>query len=306
MIDYNVIYDIPSILCGLLLIPYLMWGVHLLRRRISPRGEAATLFGVVLFLIVEMSLLRGWLSHHPVHLILAGLGLVVSSLALYGPILVSFTSHLFTEMVMPRGAPPSNEPPYGAAEGMEMRGDFEGAAREYTALARMFPKLPRPALAAADNFMKTDNPDRAVEWFEKGLALTSSDKEALPITNRLHEVFARILHKPDDARRVLEDYLKRFPDSDHVGRVQCRLDRFAAQPEPEEAALVTAMEEVRDAAAPAEDSDGPQMAMLPGDEEASAPVVSTVPNEGEATRDKADFEIADDEGPQMTFLPDDD
>ncbi|MBN2307391.1 MAG: hypothetical protein JXR94_00380 [Candidatus Hydrogenedentes bacterium] len=229
-------FDIWSVLSGLLLIPYLLWGVYLLRHRLSvtaeigPRVEAATLGALVIFFMFEFSLLKAWLGNDPLRLILASLGLIGSGMALYGPMAVSFSSYVFTELLMPRGYWASDEPRYGVAEGLEQIGDFEGAAREYIALGNMFPKQARAALRAGDNLMKVGREEAAAEWFERGIANLNSPDEALPVVNRLAELYSRKLERPEDARRVLEAYVERYPDGEYAESVRARVQRLGGAP----------------------------------------------------------------------------
>jgi tetratricopeptide (TPR) repeat protein len=216
----------------LLLIPYLLWGVYLLRQRLtrrvelSVRIEALTLALLAIFLVLELALLKAWLGKTPLNLILASLGLIVSGMALYGPVAVSFASHVLVDMIMPSGHWSEHEPQYGGAEALENQSDFEGAAREYMALARMFPREAKAALRAGDNLMKLGRTEQAVEWFERGIELLPSAQERLPVTNRLFEIYYRRLDRPGDARRVLKAYLERYPDAEYAGSVECRLKRL--------------------------------------------------------------------------------
>ncbi len=220
---------IPWILSGLLLIPYLCWGVYLLKLRfqhqseLSVAGESFTFLGLVVFLIVQFSVLSLWLSDSPLAFILAVVGLLSSLLALYGPMLMSLGSHVLVDAVMPSGAPVSHTPKYGAAEGFEQKGDYEAAAREYMAVARMFPKEARASLRAGDNLMKLDRPEEAVLWLKRGLNHVTEAEESLRVVNRIAEIYLRKLERPDEARDAFEGYLKRFPDAEYAESVRRRL-----------------------------------------------------------------------------------
>lgn len=229
-------FDLTWILSGILLIPYLVWGIYLLRQRLlynielDRAIETFTVVFLILFFFFELTLMRMWLAGSPIKLVFAVLGLFVSALALYGPLMISFGSHLLIDLLMPTGRHDSSVPLYGAAEGFEERGDYEGAAREYMVLARKFPKDLRASLRAADNLAKLDMFEDAAPWFETAFSLAKTDEDALPIVNRLTDIYARRLEQPDDASEVLKEFLERFPQSAYAGSVKDRLNRFRQGP----------------------------------------------------------------------------
>jgi len=220
------------LLFGLMLIPYLCWGVYLLKMRfqhqteLSVAGEALTFLGLVIFLIMEFAFLNLWLSDSPLAFILAVLGLLTSVLALYGPMLMSLGSHILVDAVMPSGIPVSHVPKYGAAEGFEEKGDYEAATREYMAIARMFPKEAKASLRAGDNLMKLDRPQEAVLWLKRGLNSLSDPEESLRVVNRVAEIYLRQLDRPEDAVEIFQKYLRRFPESEYAESVERRLARL--------------------------------------------------------------------------------
>jgi len=230
-------FDPPWIVAGLLLIPYLVWGVYLLRLRlaehveIKPTVEIATVVAVIAYLGFQYFLLKTWLAPTPWKLLLATTALAISGAALYGHVVISLGSLLLVEMVMPAEVSAPQQPRYGAAEACERGGDFEGAAREYVAILRMFPKDATSALRAGDNLMKLDRFEEAVQHFEQGLALLESEERSLPVTNRLVEIYIRNLEQPEEARRVLGSFLDRFPQSERAEAVRARLQRIEEAPE---------------------------------------------------------------------------
>ena len=227
-------FDFAWVLSGLLLIPYLVWGVYLLQLRLVRDVEldrAVEIFTVVfliVFFIFEFTLLDIWLHNDPVSLVFATLGLGISLFALYGPLLMSFGSHLLADIVMPTGRYNPSVPRYGAAEGFELRGDFEGAAREFITIARKFPKESRAALKAADNLMKIGRPEVAAPWFEAALEIIAAPDESLSIVNRLCDIYSNDLDQHEEAREVLEEYLERFPASEYASSVRRRIDEMSA------------------------------------------------------------------------------
>ena len=223
------------IISGLILIPYLCWGVYLLKVRfqhqaeLSVAVEALTFLGLIIFLIIEFAFLNLWLSDSPLIFILAVLGLLSSLLALYGPMLMSLGSHILVDAVMPSGAPVSHTPRYGAAEGFEQKGDYEAATREYMAIARMFPKESKASLRAGDNLMKLDRPEEAVLWLKRGLNCLSEAEESLRVVNRIAEIYLHRLNEPDEAVDVFQSYLERFPDAEYAESVKRRLVRLISR-----------------------------------------------------------------------------
>ncbi len=224
---------LPWILAGLLLIPYLLWGVYLLKLRfrhhaeLSVAAEAATFLGLIVFLIIQLGVISMWLSHSPLAFTVAVMGLVTSLLAMYGPMLMSLASHILVDAVMPSGSPVSHVPKYGSAEGFEQKGDYEAAAREYMAIARMFPKEAKASLRAGDNLMKVERPEEAVLWLKRGLNYVSEAEESLRVVNRIAEIYLRRLERPDEAREVFELYLERFPEAEYADSVRKRLARMS-------------------------------------------------------------------------------
>lgn len=225
-------FDVSTVMAGLMLIPYLVWGVYVLSHQLRDHAdfpvlvETLTIAGLIVFFLFEMTLLRMWLGPSPLWLFTATAGLIVSCAALYGPLLFSFTSHAIVNIVMPHGQKRVQGPEYGPSEGLERSGLFEDAGSSYAALARAFPKESTPALRAADNFMKIGDTEQAAEWFEKGLANLMTAKQAMPVAFRLFEIYSRMLNDDESARVVLETFLERFPESEQSAAAQKRLDRL--------------------------------------------------------------------------------
>lgn len=227
-------FDISWVIAGFLLIPYLILGVYALRQRFQlhaefpPMFEALTLGALALFYVFQYYLLRDWLENNPVSLYLALIGLFISGLALYGHMAVSLVTYFIMETISPQ-APQIHEPNYHAAEALEEKGDFEGAAREYRVVAQMFPKDPKAAILAADNLVKISEYTEAAAWFERGLDCFSTDAQALPTVYRLVDLYLRQLDRPRAACEVLAEFLQRFPNSPHAGPVGNRLKRLSEQ-----------------------------------------------------------------------------
>ncbi len=233
-----VAFDLAWVLSGLLLIPYILWGIYLLRQKLTYHVEldraveTFTIACLVFFFIFEFKLLDAWLGKSPLRLIVAVFGLSISAVALYGPLIVSFGSHLMIDIVMPARTFGANEPQYGVAEACEMHGDFEGAAREYATVARMFPRETKAALRAGDNLMKLDRPADAVPWFELALRNLDTDDSALPVLNRLVGIYQTRLGQPEMAAALLQGFLEDFPNSEYAPSVAERLANVKATPAP--------------------------------------------------------------------------
>ena len=214
------------------MIPFLAWGIYTLRVRFqfhedfAPKVEAITLVFITVFLTVEFVLLRTWMANSPVLYLFSIVGLIVSSAALYGAMLVSLASHLLVDLVSQAEPDDSDTPHYGPAESIEQTGDHEGALQEYLVIARIYPKDASAMLRVASSLAKLSRYSEATEFFEKALALLRDEERALRITNRLSDIYHRQLNRSDDAVRVLENYLARYPDSTRLEAVQKRLARI--------------------------------------------------------------------------------
>lgn len=215
-----------------LMIPFFAWGVYTLRIRFkfhedfAPKVEAITLGCLALFLTLQFVLLDMRLADSPVLYLFSILGLLASTTALYGPMLVSVISHLLVNLVSHREPGHTDHPHYGAAESLEEAGDYEGALQEYLVLTRTYPKDASVLLRAAISFAKLARYDEATEFFEKGLALLEDEERALRITNRLSEIYIRHLNRTEDAVRVLENYRKKYPNSARRETITRRLSRL--------------------------------------------------------------------------------
>ena len=215
-----------------LMIPFLAWGIYTLRVRFqfhedfAPRVEAMTLVFIAVFLTVEFVLLRTWMTNSPVLYLFSIMGLIVSSTALYGAMLVSLASRLLVDLVSQAEPTDSDTPHYGPAESLELTGDHEGALQEYLVIARIYPKDASATLRIASSLTKLSRYSEATEFFEKALNLLRDEERALRITNRLSDIYHRQLNRSDDAVRVLENYQVKYPDSSRLEAVQKRLTRI--------------------------------------------------------------------------------
>lgn len=221
-------FDLTWILAGLLLIPYLLWGEYTLRHRLQdgaefrPVTEIITLALVGVFFVFQYALLREWLGKTPLYLFLALMGLALSGLILYGHMVVSLVSALLVDLVAP-SADRLHEPNYLPGEACEANGDFEGAVREYLAVARIFPKDPKTAIRLGDNLAKLSKWEEAASWFEQGIENLDRGEQVLPIMFRLAEIYAGRLGRGAAAKALYEEFIRRFPDDPSVAIVQARI-----------------------------------------------------------------------------------
>ncbi len=220
------------------LIPYFAWGIYTLRLRfryheeLAPKTEALTLLAVGVFFCVEMALVRAYIGRQmPLYYTFAILGVVVSGVALYGPLVVSLVSLVLVDLVVPAERSKTHEPRYAPAEALERAADYEGALREYMVIARIFPRDPTALVRIGDMYTKLSQPAEAAQWFERALRYIDTPQKSLQVTNRVSEIYNRQLGRPLDAIRVMEAYLAKFPAAEYAESVRERMLRLKGQPE---------------------------------------------------------------------------
>lgn len=221
-----------TVLTELLLLPYLGWGIYNLRRRyryyddISPALEASTLVCVTVYLYVQFAVLEIWLEQAPAYLIFAVLGLFVSAAALYGHMAVSLLSWIVVDFMLPNPEENADHPRMGPQEALERQDDYASALEGYLVLARIYPRNSEVAVRIANCLLRLDRGEDATGWLERALGNCGSAEEALPVVNRLCEVYERVLDRPEEARKALSDYLVRFPDAVDAGEVREHLENI--------------------------------------------------------------------------------
>ncbi len=216
-----------------LIIPFVAWGIYILRLQLTYREELettakwATIAGVIIFFIIELSLLRVSLGTKSIVYFLTTLALILSTAALYGHLFVSIASQMAVDIIHPPQEHEPDAPDFAPAEALEEVGDYKGALNEYLVIARIFPNDPDPVLKIADTYIHLDDLDEAVRFFEKGLSAVASPDRAIRITNRLSGIYNKQLNRPEEAKRILEEYLDRFPDSEHGANIQTRIEKIS-------------------------------------------------------------------------------
>jgi tetratricopeptide (TPR) repeat protein len=216
-----------------LTLPYLAWGVYTLRikfryqEEFSLKVEAITLAAVAIFFMVELQVLRVWLINAPLVFLFAALGLFVSGTALYGPMLVSFASQLLVNSLMPTHHEEDPAPDFAPVDALERVGDHDAALQECLVIARVFPKDADVRLRVAHNMTELDRYEESTQWFESALERLSDPTQGLRVSNRLSDIYNRRLDRAEDARKVLERYLEKYPDSERSETVRQRIERLS-------------------------------------------------------------------------------
>ena len=215
-----------------LLIPYMGWGIYILRLQLKYREELeasvkwATVAGVIAFHFLQLSILRRWMGTDSGDYLFTTLGLMLSSVALYGHLVMSIASQIAVDMIHPPDEHESDTPDFAPAEALEEIGDYEGALNEYMVIGRIFPKDPDPLLRLADTYMHLGETEKALVYFSKGLNCVGFPERALRITNRMYGIYANTLDNSEEAKAVLHDFLQRFGDTEEGESVRKRLEIF--------------------------------------------------------------------------------
>ena len=144
----------------------------------------------------------------------------VAVLALYGHMVISLTSRIIVDIVVPGDDPAPDQPRLGPAEYLEHCHDYESALGEYLVIGRIYPRNPVIHVRIADNLLRLSRPEEAVTWLKRALEYLDSADKSLPVTTRLCEVYGRHLHAPDEARGVLDQYLEQYPDAPETALVR--------------------------------------------------------------------------------------
>ncbi len=216
----------------LLMVPFFGWGVHTLRERyllhhdIPLRVEVYSLLGVIGFLSVQLWLIRVWMGEVGAFFAFTVLALAAASTALYGPMLVSVISQEIVNLMHPPHDARDDMPNYNLAEGLETRGDLDGALREYMVMARIFPKDGETAFRVGHLLCEMQRWEEAAASFERGLQQAGDTEKSLLATNRLSDLYRERLGRPDEAAATLQAFLDRFGNSPRAELVARKLERL--------------------------------------------------------------------------------
>lgn len=214
------------------MVPFFGWGIYTLRIRyqlheeLSHSMENITLVAIALFYMVEISLLGGWMDGSPTLLMFTILALIVSGMALYGPLLVAAAAQFFVNLILPPKRADPHSPHFAPAEALERVGDHEGALQEYLVMVRIFPQDATCALRVADSFMTLDRVAESTQWFERGLSNLTDPERSARVVNRLSTIYLNRLEQPDEAGRVIREFVDKYPEDERVAGMQERLKRF--------------------------------------------------------------------------------
>ena len=210
---------------------FLVVGVWLLHRRfalleeLSPRAQVVVVCWAALTCGVELIVLRGTLQRTPVLYIFTAIGFFVAAFALYGHVGVSLLSKLLVDTVLNPGDDGVEHPRTGSAEALERLGDHGAAAREYLALARIYPSDPALWISAGGNFVQLQQPHEAAACFEKAISLLQSPGEALLIFWRCAAVLQRDKEGAAKCIALAEGFINRFADSQEAETVAAWLSK---------------------------------------------------------------------------------
>jgi hypothetical protein len=183
------------VLTVVLMIPFLAWGIYLLRERyllhheLPFRIEVYSLLGVIGFLSIQLVLIRVWMGDVSAFYAFTALSLAAASTALYGPTLVSVASQEIVNLMHPPHDQRAEEPNFSLAEGLEARGDHAGALREYMVMARIFPKDSETAFRVGHVLIELERFDDAAASLERGLHQSADPERSLLATNRLSDLY---------------------------------------------------------------------------------------------------------------------
>lgn len=210
---------------------FLVVGVWLLHRRfalleeLSPRAQVVVVCWAALTCGVELIVLRGTLQRTPVLYIFTAIGFFVAAFALYGHVGVSLLSKLLVDTVLHPGDDGVERPRTGSAEALERLGDHGAAAREYLALARIYPGDPELWISAGGNFVQLGQPHEAAACFEKAIALLRSPGEALLVFWRCAAVLQREAGGAAKCAALAEGFAHRFAGSREAETVTAWLEK---------------------------------------------------------------------------------
>lgn len=216
-----------------LLFPFFGWAIFLLRRRFqyyeenSMALEVLTAGALAVFLWIEAAVLKSALSDQIMLYLAALLGLCVSAFALYAHVLISLASRIVVDMVAPRGENAAYQPRFGPVDALERNEDYEGALQEYLVLARIYPRNYEVLSRTGRVQEILGENEEAVAWYLRARKRASRAEEALAAVNRLCVLYDTHLSQPEEADRLLAQFIKDYPDSlDHAIVVE-RLERRA-------------------------------------------------------------------------------
>ncbi|MBI1317746.1 MAG: hypothetical protein GC168_02210 [Candidatus Hydrogenedens sp.] len=249
----------------ILLVPYFGWGVFSLHRKFLLHEdwplaiEIATMAGLILFYAITLPLLRPYLITNPGLLVFAGLGLFVSSFALYGHMMINLVSRFLVDLVMTPDDGIATSPRLGPAESLERVRDYEGAYAEYLVLARMYPNETMLKLRLARCCSHLERHAEAADWLDRAIARADGPDDHAMMAVQLAEVAEHKLDDADRAIAALRNFIERHPAHEDAPRLTERMKRVGQVRK--DAAPGGGLESMQDH--PAEETEAAAMPELP-------------------------------------------
>lgn len=208
-----------------------IWSLHKRFQKFEEWSFSTQLFvllGVAIFYLIEIQSLSILLKESVVQFIFALLGLLVAGLALYGHIVVSVTSRMLVEVLVPDNPAAATIPRTGPAEALERHQDWEGALNEYYILARMYPRNAMLCIRAANNLVRLNRNEEAVAWFQRAIKYTDKPEDNLAIVRRLCDTL-ETLNQPEKINEALRTFAERFPEQGDAKSVLTDLSKTATE-----------------------------------------------------------------------------
>ncbi len=218
-----------------LLIPYVGWGIYLLRMRfhyreeLPPLLEAVTLVAVGVALAIEIYFLNMWLQESVLQLVFAVLGLVTSAMALYGHLLISLLSRAIVGMMAPQEHIASDRPRLGPVEALERAGELDAALNEYRVLARIYPHDPSLPWRIAELLTQLSRETEALPWYERAMRRAHGAKAVARVVHRYCDVLLHKVQQPHLAADALTTFCERFPETPEAAQAYVRMAQLMAE-----------------------------------------------------------------------------
>ena len=223
---------IPIIVETVLLVPFFGWGVYTVYLRFHKRaestliGDGVTTLVLIVYIAFQVHYLGAWGRAYPLEYIFSILGLLVSSAALYGHVVLALVNHVFMDIISPQGGGDDTEPRWGAAEARERIGDYEGALAEYFKLTKKHPHHVLLHVRIAETLSALGRHAQAVPYFRMALDRADSPQRQLAIINRLCDLHTGPLNEPEKAGGCLNEFIEKNPRGPQSEAARRRLERL--------------------------------------------------------------------------------
>lgn len=114
-------------------------------------------------------------------------------------------------------------PTFDMAEAALKRGEFDQAIALFEEAVRTWPKSPTPQVHMADALIRLQRFPEAAGCLRKAVALIPEPADASPVVFRLADVLAKQMGQRDQAAQVLQDFIRRYPDTKFADYARERL-----------------------------------------------------------------------------------